>query len=396
MTGTLGPRLVLVTRETEYDELLVRHATSGQATAFLRRRGQSLGGLEAQRRTLADMLAEIRAGVPKGWRIAAVRRAELDRFLFAPEDVVVAVGQDGLVANLAKYLHDQPVIGVNADPARNPGVLVPHTPGDVAAMLPAAAAGRLATVPRTMIRAELDDGQSLLALNEIFVGHASHQSARYSIRLGDRQEMQSSSGLIVASGTGATGWALSIERATGVRIDVAPDEPAGLFLVREPWPSPVTGTDIVSGRLGPGDRLLLASRMNDGGVVFADGMEHDRLDFAWGRTLTVSVAVDRRLRFVPGRATPVRATAHRQATPKSPLPSRSPALTPPATPVAKLGRPAVIGAGRTVRRAYPRVRVASNLIWMLALIALVARACAGPLPGGAPVPAPMPKFSGRG
>ena len=41
--------------------------------------------------------------------------------------------------------------------------------------------------------------------------------------------------------------------------------------------------------------------MNEGGVVFADGMEHDRLDFAWGRVLHVSVAA-RQLRFVPGKA----------------------------------------------------------------------------------------------
>ncbi len=121
--------------------------------------------------------------MPKGWRIAAVRRAELDRFLFGPEDVVVAVGQDGLVANVAKYLAGQPVIGVNADPARNAGILVPHAPADVAALLPLQAAGTLGTEGRTMVRAELDDGQSLLALNEVFVGHASHQTARYTIAL---------------------------------------------------------------------------------------------------------------------------------------------------------------------------------------------------------------------
>lgn len=300
---TLGPRLVLVTRETEYEQLLVRHATAGQAGAFLRRRGQSMEGMSRRRDTLGDMLATIRAGVPKGWRIAAVRRAELDRFLFAPEDVVVAVGQDGLVANLAKYLDGQPVIGVDADPGRNAGVLVPHAPEDVAALLPLAAAGRIATETRTMIRAELDDGQAILALNEVFVGHASHQSARYVVTWAGQEEQQSSSGLIIATGTGATGWALSISRATGVDIQVDPGEPAGLFLVREPWPSRATGASIVAGRLGPTDRLLLASRMNEGGVVFADGIEHDRLDFGWGRTLTVSIA-SRHLRFVPGRTRP--------------------------------------------------------------------------------------------
>ena len=48
---------------------------------------------------------------------------------FGPEDVIIAVGQDGLVANVAKYLDGQPVVGVNPDPQRNPGVLVRHAGG---------------------------------------------------------------------------------------------------------------------------------------------------------------------------------------------------------------------------------------------------------------------------
>jgi len=56
--------------------------------------------------------------IPSDWRRARVDRADLDRFLFEPEDVVVAVGQDGLVANVAKYLTGQPVIGCNPDPKR--------------------------------------------------------------------------------------------------------------------------------------------------------------------------------------------------------------------------------------------------------------------------------------
>ncbi len=348
MTGALAPRLVLVTRETEYDGLMARHATRGQAAAFLRQRAQTLTDVDSQRDQVQAMLTEIRAAVPKGWRIAMVRRAELDRFLFGPEDVVVAVGQDGLVANLAKYLDGQPVIGVNGDPSRNPGVLVPHTAAEAAALLERAAAGTLVTQGRTMVRAELDDGQVLLALNEIFVGHASHQSARYSLAYAGREEMQSSSGLIVASGTGATGWALSIARATGVTVDVAPEEPAAMFLVREPWPSHATGTGLTAGRLARGDVLLVVSRMNEGGVVFADGMEGDRLDFAWGRTLRVAVG-ERQLRFVPG--------------------------APPLAPARRAVRPTRVAAPPVPTPAVPaRQRTAARrrLIWLLlAILALV-------------------------
>ena len=403
MTGALGPRLVLVTRETDYDQLMARHATRGQATAFLRQRAQSLDGLDDQRHRIQDMLTEIRGGVPKGWRMVQVRRAELDRFLFGPEDIIVAVGQDGLVANVAKYLDGQPVIGVNADPVRNAGILVPHAPGEVAHLLPLAAAGRLATEERTMIQAELDTGQVLLALNEVFIGHASHQSARYTIRHGEAEEAQSSSGVIVASGTGATGWALSISRATGVDVAVQPTEAAAVFLVREPWPSRATGVSLASGRLARGDQLLLVSRMNEGGVVFADGMEGDRLDFAWGRTLRITLA-ERRLRFVPGRGKPASPPPPVRPTAKPARQSRSPA--PPPLPTTRSALPQKAATLKTPVRKTPsaaplspelrrpelrrRVRRARAIIYgtvLLLVTALLLHFCGAGPPDPPPPPA---------
>jgi hypothetical protein len=304
MTAALGPRAVLVTRETEYEGLMARHATRGQAEFFLRERALSVEGPQRRAQSLQAMVAEIRAALPRDWRIAQVRRADLDRFLFAPEDVVVAVGQDGLVANVAKYLDGQPVIGVNAEPDRNPGILVPHTVASAIRMLRPAAEGQAPTEARTMLRASLDTGPHILALNEVFIGHASHQSARYVIEWGRQQEAQSSSGLIVASGTGATGWALSIGRATGVRLDLSPTAAEAAFLVREPWPSQATGTAVTHGRLGALDRLRVVSRMNEDGVVFADGIEKDRLAFPYGAGLQVGVA-EQRLRLVQAeRAVP--------------------------------------------------------------------------------------------
>ena len=304
MTGALSPRAVLVTREDDYELMMARHATRGQAQFFLRARRQSLDSTEQRHQDLKSALAEVRAAVPRDWRIAQVKRDDLDSFLFGPEDVIVAVGQDGLVANVAKYLHGQPVIGVNPEPDRNPGLLVPHAPGAVAKLLAPAASGHVTTQDRTMLRAELDTGQSMLALNEVFVGHATHQSARYIVEFSGRSEAQSSSGLIVASGTGATGWALSIGRATGVTLDLAPTDRAAAFLVREPWPSRTTGADVVFGRLGAQDRLRVVSRMNDGGVVFADGIEKDRLSFGFGAGVQIGVA-DEVLRVVPAEPSPM-------------------------------------------------------------------------------------------
>jgi hypothetical protein len=284
------PRAVLVERPTEYSELLARHGTREQARFFLHARDRTLEEVEGRHRALAAARATVLAAIPADWRRAAVLRPELDRFLFEPDDVIVVLGQDGLVANVAKYLAGQPVIGLNLEP----GVLVPHLPAAAADLLADVAAGRAALQHRTMAAARLDDGQVLVALNEVFIGHASHQSARYTLGLGERTERQSSSGLIVSTGTGATGWAASIhrERHSGLALP-APEDDRLAFFVREPWPSAWTGTSLDEGELGAGAALSVQSEMNDGGVVFGDGIEGDRLELDWGRRVEVGVAASK-------------------------------------------------------------------------------------------------------
>jgi hypothetical protein len=227
-------------------------------------------------------------------------RRDLPAFVFEPEDLVVAVGQDGLVANAAKYLRGQQVLGVNPDPEVNDGVLVPHRPDRARRLLAAMAAGRASLEERTLAAASLDDGQRLLALNEVFAGHRSHQSARYRIRHGDAEERHSSSGVIVTTGTGATGWARSIngERRRALELP-RPGDAALAFLVREPFPSVATGTSIDGALLVAPAALELVSEMNDGGVLFGDGIEEDRLELPYGARVRVEVAPER-LRLVRG------------------------------------------------------------------------------------------------
>ena len=274
------PRAVLVSRPTRYEHLLRRHGTREQARFFLEQRGQSIALLEQQHRVFTEALRLVTAAIPVRWRRSRVARADLDRFLFEPEDIV-----------LAKYLAGQPVIGLNPSPDLYEGVLVPHPPEATADLLASVATHRARIEQRAMVEARLDDGQRLLALNEIFVGHASHQSAVYRLGWDGGEERQSSSGVIVATGTGSTGWARSIhrERHTGLQLP-SPTDPALVFFVREAWPSVATGTSLTEGRIDRGHALRLVSEMEQDGVVFGDGIEADRVAFTWGCRLSVSLA----------------------------------------------------------------------------------------------------------
>lgn len=301
MTGTTAPRVVVVVRPTEYAALLARHGTRGQASFFLERRGRSLADVEQRDTEQRAALTQVSAAIPVEWRRANLVRADLDRFLFGPDDIIVTVGQSGLVANVAKYLDGQPVIGVSPDPQRDGAVLAPHAPGDAYALIRGAAAGTLPIRERTMVEARLDDGQRVVALNEVFIGHASHQSARYLLRAGGASERQSSSGIVVTTGTGATGWGRSIEqeRGTGIALP-APDARRLCYFVREAWPSPAFGTTLTEGLIEADEALEIVSELEQGGVIFGDGIESDRLAFGWGILATVHVAAQR-LRLVEAR-----------------------------------------------------------------------------------------------
>lgn len=297
---SLAPRVVVVSRRSELDELLARHGTRAAAEHFLKTRGRDLDEAAARHEALQAALTAVEAAVPADWRRGRVDRSDLPRFLFSPEDLVVAVGQDGLVANLAKYLTGQPVIGVDPEPGRNPGVLTRFRAVSVAAALIEAAAGTAPVRPLTMVAARLDDGQELLGLNEIYAGHASHQSSRYRIvDAAGNGERQSSSGIVVGTGTGATGWIASLASERGAAGPLpGPEERSLAWFVREAWPSPSTGTTLTSGTLGADERLRMVCE-SEQLTVFADGVESDHLTVTWGQQVTIGLA-DRRLHLVVG------------------------------------------------------------------------------------------------
>lgn len=289
-------RLVIVTRKSPLQLLLGRFGTYDQARFYVESRRQSMARYETQDTRLRQGIDAVVAAIPSDQRSVHVDRDHLDRFLFAPDDVIVVCGQDGLIANVAKYLDGQLTIGINPDPDNYDGVLCGHAPPAFPKLLRwlGERDRRYQIEARLMVEAVREDGQRLLALNEVFVGHASHQSARYQLTVGERSERQSSSGLIVASGTGCTGWARSIVEQRGLAEPLpAPDEPQLAWFVREPFPSVATGTELNAGRIQGELALEAISEMGDGGVLFADGIESDALEFIAGQSVSIGLATQR-------------------------------------------------------------------------------------------------------
>ncbi|MDO5081838.1 MAG: hypothetical protein Q4D89_00360 [Arachnia propionica] len=275
-----APRLVVVHRRTELEELVERHSTLGGVEFFLESRGQRIETVVAADQAHRSTLAEVMALTPDDWRSAVVERSMLSRFLFEVDDLVVVVGQDGLVANVAKYLTGQLVVGINP---QGRGPLCRHTVGSLGHIL-AGAAGT--AEERWLVEVVLDDGQRLRALNEVYIGDRGHQSSRYVLEVAGEREEQSSSGVIVGTGTGASGWLVSLWRQHSPGFSLpGPGATELAYFVREAWPLGGMGTDLVHGLMGDGEEIALVARGRL--VVFGDGLESDFLRLEWGQRLVV-------------------------------------------------------------------------------------------------------------
>jgi NAD kinase len=302
MSAATERKVVLVTRKTRLEELVARYHTLAQARFYIEHLGADFTDYVAENLAYSQSLQQVSAALRDWGRHQVLDRALLPNFVFAPDDIVVALGQDGLVANTMKYLEGQPLIGVNPEPSRWDGVLLPFEPGQLAALLREVAQDRRAAKSVTLAQARLSDGQTLRAVNDLFIGPRSHTSALYDIALGERHERQSSSGVIVSTGLGSTAWLKSImtgslalaaaagARAPGAYQPVGWDTPQLTFAVREPFPTRQSQATLVYGQVTQTQPLLLRSRMPEHGVIFSDGMEADFLRFTAGVEVTVSVA----------------------------------------------------------------------------------------------------------
>ena len=299
----LDRKAVIVTRRTRLEELVARYNTVSQAKFYVEHLGADFSDIEREASTYARALQSVEQTVKHSCRVQIVERSFLPSFLFGPEDIVIALGQDGVVANTMKYLSGQPLLGVNPDPQRFDGALLPFEPRDVAKVFAEVIAGRRPSRSVTMAKATLSDGQILYAVNDLFVGPKSHTSARYELSIGGRSEAQSSSGVIVSTGLGSSAWLRSIAtgscafvQSLGARIEaeayhpMAWDAPFLQFAVREPFPSITTGTSLICGRADAESPLTVRSLMPENGVIFSDGLESDFLVFNTGSLATITVA----------------------------------------------------------------------------------------------------------
>lgn len=306
-------KLVVVTRKTRLQELIERFHTRGHARFYLEHAGGDFAAYAAEHDAYQRSLDVVRRTLDVGLPRQFLDRTLISTYRVAAGDILVVLGQDGLVANVAKYAGSQPILGVNPDPERFDGILLPWRPEDARGAVEAVLSGSADARPVTLAEAVLNDGQRLLGFNDLFIGARTHVSARYLIRAGERAEAQSSSGVLVSTGAGSTGWISSVfnmaagvtafaggQGRNGIRMDW--EDPRLLYAVREPFISKHSSAHLVAGYVARGGQLVLESHMPAGGVIFSDGIESDYLLFNSGAIASIGASTQHAMLVVRPRA----------------------------------------------------------------------------------------------
>ena len=291
---------IIVKNKTRLESLIERFNTKAQAKFYIERLGGNFEDYEAEHETFQYSLNSLQTQLSKVIKHKTVERVFMPSFIFSENNLIVVIGQDGLVANTAKYSKGLPIVAVNPDKQRYDGILLPFDTTNFIVGVENVMANSFQSKTMKFAEAKLNDGQRLLAFNDLFIGASSHISARYKISYSNNSEEHSSSGLIVSTPAGSTGWLSSIfNMAYGVTSMFEKNLKAKrpklkenelLFAVREPFQSIKTQTGITVGIINNQNSLIIESLMPTNGVIFSDGIETDFIKFNSGSIVTIGIA----------------------------------------------------------------------------------------------------------
>lgn len=291
---------IIVKNKTRLEALIERFNTKSQAKFYIERLGGDFYDYELEDGIFHESLNSLQSQLSKVIKHKIVDRTYLPSYMFSDKNMIVVIGQDGLVANTAKYSHARPIVAVNPDKQRYDGVLLPFDTTNFIGGVENVLSDNYQSRKVNFAEARLNDGQRLLAFNDLFIGASSHISARYKLSFNESTEEQSSSGIIVSTQAGSTGWLSSVfNMAYGVtglfEENIKPKQPKLkenqlLFAVREPFKSIRTQADISVGLINNQKHLRIESLMPTGGIIFSDGIESDFLQFNSGTIATIGIA----------------------------------------------------------------------------------------------------------
>ena len=168
----------------------------------------------------------------QGFSLVDCLRHEAQSFVFRDDDIVIILGDDGAFVNIAKLLKSQKVVTIRTE-TKHCGRLMKFTVESFKKSATSLLSGGSQCIKVSIAKAETSSGHTLEAVSDFFVGRADLRSSRYAVLLGVNAFSQISSGVIVSTGTGSTGWEKSACLLDDTYKEREPDDEMLTVITRE-------------------------------------------------------------------------------------------------------------------------------------------------------------------
>lgn len=210
-------------------------------------------------------------------------------------DLVAAVGGDNHFLAIAHCLEETPIMGINSDVITSTGALLGFDPETIHSYIKRILEGRFSYGEWTRIEAEIngkavEDARGMFSLSNV----EDDMMTRYLLKFKDEKEQQKSSGFVITTGAGSTGWYTD----AGIYL---PTIKSGLYpapassipqdkkmlktLTREPFGGKDCIYKMLNLEIRPGEELELIYWANDNARLSSDSVikyvisEGDRIRF---------------------------------------------------------------------------------------------------------------------
>lgn len=181
-------------------------------------------------------------------------------------DLVITVGGDGTVLKTSHFLQDQPILGIKSYGRESVGYFCAATTDTMNLYISSLLSGHIKPVKLNRLEVRIDGHRvEELTLNDILFAHAMPASTTvYKLAIGNKSEVQKSSGIWISSAAGSTA---AVTAAGGHPMPLSSRKMQ--YIVREPY-APSVRYSLVKGIVSEKGPIKITS-LTKHGTVSIDG-----------------------------------------------------------------------------------------------------------------------------
>ncbi|MBC8000149.1 MAG: NAD(+)/NADH kinase [Leptolyngbya sp.] len=276
--------ILVVSKVTEFEKICARDGDP--LRALLDRDDSSVARIKLAHREHAHTLEQVEKSFGGCVRYEVIRRSELAQKVAAKQyDLIVTVGGDGTIIDVAHYAGSVPILGVNSSKSTSHGHFCLADAEDIGKVLQHILNGDLAPKSLSSLAVTIN-GKPVAerVFNEILICDSEiGETSRYSVEIQGEVERQRSDGFFIGTASGSTGWMHSYG-ADSLPITDNSIQYNSRGLIR----TPDSSFCLDRGRLKSSDQIVVRSHMKSG-ILLLDGL-HIKYQVGWGAEVKASIS----------------------------------------------------------------------------------------------------------